>query len=1155
MKKKFLCAFAAIFATSLLGCGTAFAQNGQPHSLTADVSFTDVRLNWKKPTDAITLQWHDGDSYNGTDGKLDNPEGSITYYVASKFSANDLDDYAGLSVDSIAYYEYRPVYKASVLVYENGELVAEQEAQLDNFKKDSWRTVRLQTPYKIKAGKSVMFAVKFTVGRNLDFVAICDKAPHKGKGNLYSYDGETWNDDAPGDYLITAYLHNNATTTPDGYNVYRNAHKVNPDLITDATSYEMKGEAEGYNTYTVSACYGGVEKNSTSVKVNLHSAYHQLPPVVALSDSVSNLKASLSWLAPLKRGPEMTWSNKVFAQAIGGTSKSNPVVWIKQDFSVADLAAFPNHQITAVNAFVGPENGISDATLFVMKNGKIDYSEAVSAAAVSAIVPNAWNKFTLNAPYKMELGNAYAFGICYHHEVDRHPVGVDNGVAVPSKGNAFSTSSISSKGFDKTKPSWKTLSAGNIPGNFMLTADVEGLSEEATTPQTVSSYEVYRNDELIATNVRDTHYVDSVSELGTYRYAVVARNEEAYESPATSLDVTYSLPSEYAAPIIVNYAQNGKDVSFSWSSSAYNMQHYNTPAVMTGFDEEIAMLYGAKFSKEELSPYVGYSINSLKFAIGANIGTFKMEIRTSDNAVLYSKEYQEGQIEPGYIYKTTFDENEQVVIPADKDLYLVYNATLPAGAKALVLDGGPAIEGGAMVSLTGGASWMKLGTIASSLKDYNLVVSAMAVSSDASADSKAVTLVQGHVAEARQPFPVTYMRELTVGNVDLNVTEDPYGIASVTKLPAVTTKAVKAPKVTSYRVYRNGQLVSASSANTYNEHLDGYGVFNYNVTSVYANGWESAPSAQLTFKNIVSQREAAPYDLRGEAQDGTLKLSWKAPEEAPELTYQTGNEDIAIGMTGSSTREGYHAIKFSAEELADKVGQEVSHIKFKLADNDVLSASVFVMYGDNIMYEQDLDLDSVKKGWNDVTLNTPVAIVAGQDVSVGYHLTYQPGKKPMVCDNGEAVAGYGDLISSSASAGYWYSLATKFKVNHNWRIAAVLKTADRAVQLAKAAEGISFNVYCDGQPIANGITETTYDVTNAASGVYTVTAVKAGKETGASNSVSYDAATSISAIVTTDEALAADKVFTLDGRCLGSAATIGTLPKGIYIVGNKKVVK
>ena len=35
----------------------------------------------------------------------------------------------------------------------------------------------------------------------------------------------------------------------------------------------------------------------------------------------------------------------------------------------------------------------------------------------------------------------------------------------------------------------------------------------------------------------------------------------------------------------------------------------------------------------------------------------------------------------------------------------------------------------------------------------------------------------------------------------------------------------------------------------------------------------------------------------------------------------------------------------------------------------------------------------------------------------------------------------------------------------------------------------------------------------------------------------------------------ADKVFTLDGRCLGSAATIGTLPKGIYIVGNKKVVK
>lgn len=43
----------AALATSL-GVSTVFAQNGEPHTLTASALFDKVTLNWKKPTDAIT---------------------------------------------------------------------------------------------------------------------------------------------------------------------------------------------------------------------------------------------------------------------------------------------------------------------------------------------------------------------------------------------------------------------------------------------------------------------------------------------------------------------------------------------------------------------------------------------------------------------------------------------------------------------------------------------------------------------------------------------------------------------------------------------------------------------------------------------------------------------------------------------------------------------------------------------------------------------------------------------------------------------------------------------------------------------------------------------------------------------------------------------
>ena len=88
-------------ASGFIGECSICAQNGQPHSLKADVTFQDVTLSWKAPADEITLQWHDGEDYNGLDGILKDPQGAVEFYAASKFTPGELAAYAGQTIDAV----------------------------------------------------------------------------------------------------------------------------------------------------------------------------------------------------------------------------------------------------------------------------------------------------------------------------------------------------------------------------------------------------------------------------------------------------------------------------------------------------------------------------------------------------------------------------------------------------------------------------------------------------------------------------------------------------------------------------------------------------------------------------------------------------------------------------------------------------------------------------------------------------------------------------------------------------------------------------------------------------------------------------------------------------------------------------------------------
>ncbi|MBQ9217151.1 MAG: hypothetical protein IJ160_03100 [Muribaculaceae bacterium] len=1080
---------------AIIGMNQASAQDGQPVAVNGTANFSSVSLSWQAPSSPVTIQWHNGEDYNGMDGRPLEAGGPSVIYAANKFAPTHLAAMVGQTIESISFYEYRPVSRVNVQIYQDKQLVVDQVADLSNYQKDSWRTVVLQHPYVVPRDKEVMIVARIEAGHNVSFIAITDRAPQPGKGDVYSYDGNTWYQGAPGDFLVTANVKNNFTGEPDGYNIYRDGTKVNAELVTDL-SYELTDEPDGLHSYAVSAVYADGERQAYPIELNVVAASNLAAPASTFSGETDELTGLLSWTAPLKGGDVLSWSGDVMGNHIGGTASTNTKVWVKQEFDRNDMLAFQNYTLDAISAYVA-EKEIITATIFVMRDGKIVFSQVVPDSVVQAIQAPGWLKMDLGMPYKMETGHTYAYGVYYTHTPKTHPVGVDNTAEVNVKGNSFSVSSPSSSSFNASNPSWKTLKSGNIPGNFMLKAHVSPVGD-ATEPLDVAGYDLYRDGNLIESDITGLDYLDEVPEPGIHNYRLVAKYAGGKVGSDMTLALTYAMPAAYAAPLIVKseFDRQSRQVDLAWSTEAATLQKYGTPSYMVGFDEDMTAMVGAKFTAAELQPYVGYKFGSIKFGVGSALD-FALQIRTGDNQVLWSMDFAQDDIQPLALY--TLNIPDDVRIPEGKDIYLAYSATLPGGQSPILIDDGPLAEGGAMISLTGGANWMKLGTINPDYNNYNVVIGATIMPAETPAQG--VGLVQlGEVAR--------HLHAVTLSGAQARE-----GLAIEAARPSEPThralaRKADSPRAASYRVYRNNQLYQSTAQTTFSEVLDKWGVVEYYVTAIYDNGWESPASKVVSIDNPIDQLSPAPFDLRGEQHDGNLNLSWTAPGDVQEANYFTDvTQDLALGLTHSSGKvTSYQAIRFGTDTLPDMVGKTLTHIKFKLSA-EVSAATVVVMLGDNIIYEQDVDNPVV--GWNVVRLNQPYTIGEGLTlpVGIGYSASYTSGTRCLTLDPGAARPMVNDVISTTLEAGYWYSLMTKYKQNYGWRISGVLQTPDQHLAGNKAprrgVDGLTYNVYRDGQLVADGITATSYVVAAAQAGHYTVTATTAGTESAPSNAVCY----------------------------------------------------
>lgn len=1069
--KKFLLSFIAIFAISSL----AYAQ--APHSLKATANYNAVTLNWESPESTIKLQWHDDYDYDGNDGVAADLEQPVTFYVSSYFTADDLKNVVGKSVEAISYMQYRAIYQATVILYENEKIVAQKEADQSLFEQGEYMKVNFDEPYVIKEGVNLRFAVKYVSGHNMDFVANKDAGPTVyGKGDCISNDGKTWTNTGNGNFLITATLVNNHTTAPDGFNVYCDGTKVNSEPVTE-TSYTLTEQTTGSHNYAVSAIYGSEEQMSYTTPAVVNS----FPTPRFTKAETGVLNTTLQWKAPLTAVDKLTWSNETVQTGIGGTSSSDPKIWIKNEFDPSDLIAYTGGQITAINLHLYKEEtscSISEAVLFIFEDDVMVYDQALTQLELNRLAFDSWNKITLSTPYSITAGKKVAYGVFLRHTKKTHPVSVDTGGSVNNKGNMYSTSSPKST-FDNSKPYWSSIAEGNVSGNWMMTADITSSFAE-----TLAGYDLYRNGEKIASDINTDSYIDNVEAPGYYTYEVVAKGSNGNISSADNTTVYIELPEVYRAPYVETskFDETTKEISASWSMDM-NLTNAGDPIYITGFTGDMNLTYGSKLSADLLKTYSGYSISRIYGMIGEETGEIKVAIYTPTGTVLAEKTLAANTIEPLTTFYVELD--NPVSITGEEDLYVAYTANLKANTTPIVVDEGSLVDGGAMVSFTptaGASTWMALGTILSNANDYNIYIGALATPPTATPSSK--TSAKSYILSS-------------LPTKDIEVT-------AIQPKSAIDNN----PVVSSFNIYKNNVLVAQTNEYNYAETLKSFGTFNYEISAVYKNGWESPRTNIISFNNTIVQKNPAPFDLTGAVSNNDLVLTWSNPSSATILTYEIGTNDNAMQLTGSG--DGFYAItKYKVEDLADKVGMKISHIKFKLASTEVNSLYATVMYGDNVVYKQPIDTKSIVVGYNTVRLDNPVEIPANWEVGVGYIINGATGTPLMVMDEGPAVEGYGDYYSSSGS--YWYSMKKKNKLDYNWRISAILEKADQNLikPMSTEASSCTYNVYRDNELIATGLTETTYTVENAADGSYTVTAVTEEVETAESNAVNYSSTSAI----------------------------------------------
>ena len=168
-----------------------------------------------------------------------------------------------------------------------------------------------------------------------------------------------------------------------------------------------------------------------------------------------------------------------------------------------------------------------------------------------------------------------------------------------------------------------------------------------------------------------------------------------------------------------------------------------------------------------------------------------------------------------------------------------------------------------------------------------------------------------------------------------------------------------------------------------------------------------------------------------------INFTWEAPSLGEWIRWDDGTNFDAIGLTSGGTFSV--AARWTAAQIAPYAGQYLTKVAY--FPNDGASTYILKVWkGANAatpLLSQPIT-NVVPAQWNEVMLSTPVMIDGAQEFWVGYEVTHAAGAYPAGCDDGPAIAGFGDKIYFS---GAWGDLSG-YGLNYNWNIAGYIGIAD-----------------------------------------------------------------------------------------------------------------
>ena len=343
-------------------------------------------------------------------------------------------------------------------------------------------------------------------------------------------------------------------------------------------------------------------------------------------------------------------------------------------------------------------------------------------------------------------------------------------------------------------------------------------------------------------------------------------------------------------------------------------------------------------------------------------------------------------------------------------------------------------------------------------------------------------------------------------------------------LQNVTLDWTAASGASSYNVYRNNSLIGNTASTSYSDTAP-FGTNVYYIRSVDAGNNMSLSSNTVTV--TIGYLTPVVDDLDATLSGNNVSLTWTAPSwcypesESAMLTYGDGSIDMLY-----STK--YWAHRYLASNLSQYAGKAVYKISFFAYVTGTYNYFIYVGSTNNqpgsLAASGTVDVNSAN-GWVEMDLSNIVMVDGENDIWVVMN-------DPINGTNGRYSATMGPYSGNNNHGNYYHSYTSGNTIGFGqisdiaWLIRAYLTDGT-----------YTYNLYQDGQSIAQGLSQTSYNATlnNNAANRFIVKTNYYGGETDDSNMKGFALGNATTQAM---ELNANDKMTILEGSKLTVSGTL-----------------